>query len=382
MPARDRRTGGGLVYLPYIYTGSGASYTPIAIARAMAQAGRPPMVFLPSAIVRPPDGVRFAAGLPMILPRVLRRGRLDALATPRIEARLMAELRRRGPGTTMWLWPNARPAFVRALKDAGAFLIREMINTHRGTARTILDAEATRVGCGPIHEISEASIAAETAELALCDRIVSPSEAVDASMAEFGVPPEKLIRSRFGWDPARLAGTTAAPRTADGVLALFVGEISIRKGAHLALSAWERAGLPGEFRLVGKVHPAMAELVARHVATGRVSHVPFTPDVAAQYRAADFLFFPTLEEGAPLVCYEAAGCGLPILTGPMGRARVVEDGKTGLIVDPHDEDALVAALRRLGGDPGMRAAMGKAAALGAAASRWEEAALERLAAIA
>lgn len=368
---------GGLVYLPYIYTGSGASYTPLAIASHMAAAGHPAQVYLPSATAPLPPGLDVVTGLPMWLPGAARRGRLHALAVRRIETRLLAEVRRRGPGTVVWLWPDARLPFVQALKDAGAFLVREMINTHRGTARRILDAEAKAVGCGPIHAITPASVEAESAELALCDAVVSPSAGVDASLAEWGVPEARIIRSHFGWEPARLAGSTVAQR-GDGPLALFVGEISVRKGAHLALAAWEKAATGGELRLVGKVHPAMAELVALHVASGRVRHVPFTPDVGAHYRAADFLFFPTLEEGAPLVCYEAAGCGLPIITSPMGTARIVEHEVSGLVVDPHGEAALVAALRLLAGDEALRARLSAAAVAAAAGRRWEDAASDRV----
>lgn len=371
------RPDGALVYLPYVYTGSGASYTPLAIASHMAAAGQPARVYLPSATAPLPPGVEVVTGLPMWFPRAARRGRLHALAVRRIEARLLAEVRRRGPGTVVWLWPDARLPFVRALKDAGAFLVREMINTHRGTARRILDAEAQAAGCGPIHEITPTSVEAECAELALCDAVVSPSVGVDASLAEWGVPEGRIIRSHFGWDPARLAGSAVADRGA-GPLALFVGEISVRKGVHLALAAWEDAATGGELRLVGKIHPAMAELVACHVAAGRVRHVPFTPDVAAHYRAADFLFFPTLEEGAPLVCYEAAGCGLPIITSPMGTARIVEHEANGLVVDPHDKRALVDAVRRLAGDEPLRIRLAAAAREAAARRRWEDAAADRV----
>lgn len=158
---------------------------------------------------------------------------------------------------------------------------------------------------------------------------------------------------------------------------MFVGEILFRKGAHLALSAWEKADLPGELRFVGAIHPAMRALMAEHISSGRVRHIPFTTNVAEQYRSADVLFFPTLEEGAPLVCYEAAGCGLPIITSSMGTARLVEHEVNGLVVDPHDEEALVEALRNLAADPAKREAMGNAAVASAGLRRWQDAAADR-----
>lgn len=79
--------------------------------------------------------------------------------------------------------------------------------------------------------------------------------------------------------------------------------------------------------------------------------------------------FPTLEEGGPQVTYEAAACGLPVVTTPMGAARLVEDGKTGLIVDAGNVPALAEALRTLAADPTFRQALGVAAQ--AEADRFE-----------
>jgi glycosyltransferase involved in cell wall biosynthesis len=71
------------------------------------------------------------------------------------------------------------------------------------------------------------------------------------------------------------------------------------------------------------------------------------------------MFFPSLEEGAPLVCYQAGGCGLPIVTGPMGQGRLVEHGVTGFVADPHDEDALASYIRTLAENELLRKEMGQ-----------------------
>ena len=52
--------------------------------------------------------------------------------------------------------------------------------------------------------------------------------------------------------------------------------------------------------------------------------------------------------------YEAAACGLPVITTAMGAARLVEDGQAGLIVPEGDAPALAAALRRLAQDERLR----------------------------
>jgi len=127
------------------------------------------------------------------------------------------------------------------------------------------------------------------------------------------------------------------------------------------LDAWRDSGVDGELVLVGSVEPAIADLVDGHVRGGRVRLTGHVKDVGAKYGSADIFVFPTLEEGGPQVTYEAAGCGLPIITTPMGAARLVEDGRTGIVVAPGDRAQLAAALRTLGNDPGLRARYGEAA---------------------
>lgn len=48
--------------------------------------------------------------------------------------------------------------------------------------------------------------------------------------------------------------------------------------------------------------------------------------------------------------YEAAAFGLPIITTPMGAARLIADGKTGFIVPAGDVEALATAIRKAARD--------------------------------
>ncbi|MHB8078576.1 MAG: glycosyltransferase, partial [Candidatus Krumholzibacteriia bacterium] len=59
---------------------------------------------------------------------------------------------------------------------------------------------------------------------------------------------------------------------------------------------------------------------------------------------ADLLVLPSLWEGLPLVLLEAMACGLPVVaTRIAGVAGVVEDGVSGLLVEPGDAAALADA---------------------------------------
>jgi phosphatidylinositol alpha-1,6-mannosyltransferase len=67
-------------------------------------------------------------------------------------------------------------------------------------------------------------------------------------------------------------------------------------------------------------------------------------------------------EGFGTVFLEAGACAKPVIGGRSGGvSEAVEDGVTGLLVDPHDVRALVAALRRVLGDAELRKRMGQAA---------------------
>lgn len=60
------------------------------------------------------------------------------------------------------------------------------------------------------------------------------------------------------------------------------------------------------------------------------------------------------QEGFGIVFLEAAACGLPVVAGRSGgSAEAVDDGATGIVVDdPHDVDAVVAAIGRYLDEPG------------------------------
>ena len=78
--------------------------------------------------------------------------------------------------------------------------------------------------------------------------------------------------------------------------------------------------------LAGTPAPELADLVRDHAGSGNVQVVGYVGDVGALFHGADIFVLPTLEEGGPKVTYEAAGCGLPVITTSMGAARSGGDG--------------------------------------------------------
>jgi len=346
------------VSLSIHYAGVGFTSAAIALARHMPEPFEP-VVYIPQVHGALPRGLAHVRPFPPLLPAPIAfRSEVMAWAKRRNERNLLRAVRKEGPGARVWIWPGASTELLRELKAAKAVLIREMINTHVGTARRILDAEYARLGLQPSHGNTEAKQREEQEQLALMDLIVSPSECVDASLLEWGISGERIIKSTFGWSPQDFAGSSTADLPGDGVKALFVGTVGVRKGIHLALAAWDRANIDGTFVIVGPIDSEAEPLVAPYRHRPDISFISFTRDLASLYRASHFMFFPSLEEGAPLVCYQAGGCGLPIVTSPMGQGRLVEHEMTGLVADPHDEQALASHLQALAGDSRLRRRLG------------------------
>ena len=85
-------------------------------------------------------------------------------------------------------------------------------------------------------------------------------------------------------------------------------------------------------------------------------------DVSPWLQAMDVFCLPSNTEGTSISLLEAGACGLPLVaTNVGGNSEIIEDGVSGIIVPPGDEQALTAAILRLMDDENLRATMGKAA---------------------
>lgn len=151
----------------------------------------------------------------------------------------------------------------------------------------------------------------------------------------------------------------AAPRTAPsgpwtiGMVALF----RPRKGAEVllhAIAALRQVGRDVRLRAVGPFEtPAYEEsliaLVNRLGIADAVHWTGFTERVDRELNQIDVLALPSLfGEGLPMVVLEAMASGLPVVATPCeGVVEAVDEGKTGLLVEPADAGALAAALERI-----------------------------------
>jgi len=124
---------------------------------------------------------------------------------------------------------------------------------------------------------------------------------------------------------------------------LFVGEVGIRKGAHILLQALDKLDPQKyESRLVGSIKLSsqkVKEYSDKCIFMGKLSK----PELAKQYQWADVFVFPSLGEGSAGVTYEAMAFGLPIITTFSSGSHVRND-IDGYIIPEGDVDALISRI--------------------------------------
>jgi glycosyltransferase involved in cell wall biosynthesis len=211
----------------------------------------------------------------------------------------------------------------------------------------------------------------------------------------YGLAPERI---RVVYQTCNAVFRTAVPPAAleevrrrlalPGRFLLSVGTVERRKNLGLAVEAL--AGLEGvPLVAVGRRTAYQEELVALARDRGVEGRVRFlegvpTPDLAALYRLATVVLYPSRYEGFGIPILEALFSGAPVVTTRGG--VFAEVGGPGTVyVDPDDPAALREELRRLLEDPaarrvmaetGLRHAAGfeEAAIAGALSAVYEEAA--------
>ena len=162
--------------------------------------------------------------------------------------------------------------------------------------------------------------------------------------------------------------TAAVPTRHAAFQVMFAGRLEGEKGLPVLLRAWRASGLQAPE--VALIMVGDGPFRARAVATGALCPPgPLAPaQVRSLYAGSDVLVVPSVTtrdflEPWGLVVNEAFDQGVPVIaTTAVGAAAggLVRHEHTGLVVPAGDEAALAAALRRLHGDPELRARLGAA----------------------
>jgi glycosyltransferase involved in cell wall biosynthesis len=300
-------------------------------------------------------GSRLPASLPFryrIAGGFAIRGRTANNTDVYVSPRILAALARSGPDVVIsggFSAPSLYAALYCAVSRAGLVIHSDGTTTSEagyGLGRMTTRRLLARV----------AAAAAGNSELA-CRRFV-----------ELGWPEDRVFRAAHSTNvaPLHAVARTRRYRREPPLRLLTVGRLIPRKGIDRLLDAVATARSNGtEIELI-VVGAGPEEAVLRRRAADLALPVDWRgfldqPALPAAYAEADAFAFPTLGDTFGIVLLEAAASGLPVVASPRAGATwdLVEDGRTGFVVDPDDVALHGATLARLAAEPDLREALGR-----------------------
>ncbi|MFC5477625.1 glycosyltransferase family 4 protein [Massilia suwonensis] len=204
--------------------------------------------------------------------------------------------------------------------------------------------------------------------------LLARSDAVVACSQELGKRIERAlavpVRHQViynGVDTGKFSDGVAVPQTKQRIL-LHVGKFDRNKGQDVLIDAFSRIA-PAHpdllLHLVGGDGAQLASLRAQAAGLQLAERVrffvdiPFT-EIPAHFKAASVFAFPSRQEAFGLVLLEAGSCALPVVASRVGGIpELIQDGATGLLVEPDDAQALARALQTLLDDPALARGLGE-----------------------
>lgn len=187
---------------------------------------------------------------------------------------------------------------------------------------------------------------------------IGPSATIATQLRYLGVPPDCVVRIRHGIE---IPEQPVDIRDRTPVTIGAVARLTEQKGLDLLIDAvrdLHDEGYALELLLAGEGRD-------RNALQERASGLPVRflghqADVPAVLRTLDVFCLPSRREALSLALLEAVAYGLPCVSTDVGDTREALDGAV-VVVPPEDRLALVAALRKLLDDPGLRRDLGAAA---------------------
>jgi glycosyltransferase involved in cell wall biosynthesis len=206
------------------------------------------------------------------------------------------------------------------------------------------------------------------------EHVICVSEDLHADCLAAGVRAERCTHIPNAIDTEEFRRTTpvaaakaALGAPAAGLLVGAVGRLSAEKGFDLLIRAVHRLlqeGLDLHLWIAGEgdQEEPLRRLVGELGLADRVRLLGFCAKPLDLYQALDVFALSSLREGLPNVLLEAMAVELPVLaTRIAGIPTLIRHEDDGLLIEPGSVDELAAGLRRLGGDPGLRSRLGRAA---------------------
>ncbi|NKF21656.1 glycosyltransferase family 4 protein [Solimonas marina] len=206
----------------------------------------------------------------------------------------------------------------------------------------------------------------------LYDRVVAISQCIGDVLKDSGVPPAKIrvVRSAFTPEAVTpltrdaLRDTFGLPR--DAFVVAIVAQLIRRKGHAVLLDAMPRLlrDIPNLHVLFfgkGGLQDELQQRVDADQLGERVKLAGYREDLPQLLEGLDLLIHPAFAEGLGVSLLQASANGVAIVASRAGGIpEAVRDGVNGVLVPPHDVDALAEAITALAHDDVRRQALGAA----------------------
>lgn len=324
------------------------------------------------------NSVAPAAGLDMTVTSLAPAGQGRNASLSVLDA---AGLRPQYAGVHKLLDPAGIPKLVRAIRESRC----EVVHAHLGTSATMVPVAARIAGVpcvSTLHHLPRRKDElGERVKNWLCIQSAEHGHALVFVSDAARLAAARLYRPRATWRtlhngvdlsafdpvpdgrpaplPADIAAEVGGPPGAPVVS--IVAAVREPKGHEYALAAWPavRAKVPDATLLIVGDGPHLPAL--RAMAGEGVVFTGAREDVPAILRGSTLALLPSLTEALPTSLIEASACGLAVVATTVGGTpEVIENGRTGILVEPRDAEALIDSVTDLLIDSGRREQYGLA----------------------
>jgi alpha-maltose-1-phosphate synthase len=249
------------------------------------------------------------------------------------------------------------------VQQRGGKFICDRGSTHHRYQTNVLVEEYARWGV-PNPPVLPRQTALEEQVYELADAITVPSSRTVQSFIAMGVPAAKLHCIPYGVRLGQFKRTVPPPDIRERFEAVFVGQVSLRKGIPYLLQAFAKVRHPNKrLRIIGAPTGDLDSILSR-LPRESVEFVGPLPqaELPAILGSAHALVIASVEEGLALVQAQAMACGCPVIaTTATGAEDLFTDGVEGFIVPDRDVDGLAAGMQRLIDEPGLQERLSVAA---------------------
>ncbi len=152
-----------------------------------------------------------------------------------------------------------------------------------------------------------------------------------------------------------------------GLVVLYVGRLHQVKNLAVLIDSFgqmQTSDPVAQLVIIGSgpEETCLKKQVAEKRLAEKVIFLPMQDNVRPYLQAADIFVLPSQREGIANALLEAMACGLAVVASNIGgNKELIQNGTSGLLVEPGDASSLAAALSRLASDEKLRIRLGAAA---------------------